>query len=296
MNRKHLISVMAGIGLATAPTAAFAGEGDATALHVEGVITISDCHAEDGQSNCTALSLLGQEIAGSNQEGPGSSGNTGYGGEDPSGNDGGSIYLFGSESNVNDDGSSNSRSSAASINIAGQVQVEVLRAQANSNGDAESDGVYINLAGQEFHILHAQSVGGEGSAAVAIIGGQEILGSGADGGLICPLDLNPLPAETNVVCASGRQAGVLDNTDIGGGVVTGEVVTANSRDGGDDTVTPSPEPEPAPQPEPPVGETPETPLARTGLDLLALLMAGAASIASGEAMRRRAAGSFVTIA
>lgn len=286
MNRKYLLTALAGFGLAVAPSAAFAGEGDATALHVEGVITISDCHAEDGQANCTALSVLGSEVAGSNQEGEGETGNTGIGGEDPSGSGGGHVFLFGSKSSVDGGGNSQSESAAVDVNVGGVVHVQVLRAQANSNGEAESDGVYLNIGGEEIHILHAHSDGEKGSAAAAILAGNEILGSGEDGGVMCPLPAGPV-AEADVICAAGKRAGVVDDASVVDGTVTGEVITANSRNAEDDTLTPSPEPEPEPAPGP-GDEGPEDPLTRTGGDLLELLMLGGLALVTGEALRRRA--------
>lgn len=292
MNRKHLTTVLAGIGLAVIPSAAFAGEGDATAVRVDGVITISDCHAQDGSSNCTALSVLGQDINGSSQDGEGSSEDALIGGEDPSGS-GSSLWLFRSRSNVDGSGNSQSDSSAVYLNIGGQVEVEVLRANANSNGDAESDGAYINIGGNEAHILHAQSTGGKGSAAAAILGGTGVLESGDDDGLICPLPLAPI-AEADVICASGRRAGVVDNISALDGNVTGDVITANSRDAAPAT------PEVPGVPTNPTGGEPRVdtppPLARTGADGLALLLSGLIAVGAGEALRRRNGGSFVSFA
>ncbi|MFT5223683.1 MAG: hypothetical protein ACI867_002007, partial [Glaciecola sp.] len=269
MSRKHLFTALTGLGLAIMPSAAFAGQGDATTVHVEGVITISDSHAENGQAGSTGLSLLGDQYAGSSQEGEGHSEDGYGGGEDGSGEG----WLLRSRSDVDGQGNSSTSAEALYLKLDGVAEVALLRSSANSDGDAESDGAYVNLGDGAFeaHILHAGSAGGEGNAAVAIINGNTVLGSEADGGIICPLALSPA-AEADVVCASGARAGVLDNIDAAGGAVTGEVVTANSRQPG-----PGAEPAPeSPAPEFPVvaSPAPQSPLARTGLEGRELLMLG----------------------
>ncbi len=286
MNRKKLTTLALTAGLTLMPTAALAGTGDATALHVEGVITVSDCHAEDGSANCTSLSLLGSEVEGTSQEGEGSNESALGGGEDPSGNDGGEVWLFRSRSEVDGEGNSESSSEAAYVSFAGVIEVSVLRAQANSNGDAESDAVVVGVGGEEIHVLHAQSEAGEGSSAVAVIGGEGIITDEDTGGQFCPADGSPI-GRADIICASGSTAGVIDNGELLDGNITGEVVTVNSRDEEGDDAAASPEPseeDPSAAGAPPADNTP---LARTGMSLLGLLIAGIGSTGLGELSRRR---------
>ncbi len=292
MNRNHLSTLVTATALTLVPATAWAGEGDATALHVDGVVTASDCHAEQGQSNCTGLSVLGSEVSGTNQEGEGES-------EDSLGStkdagvpeDAAEVTLFRNRSTVDGNGDSSSESDGVYVSLGGGAfEARVLHADADSNGDAHSDGVRLSGGGEEIHVLHAESKGGKGSSAVAQLFGTDVISDEDTGGVFCPLDANPILG-ADLICASGATAGVVDNGTVGDGTVTGEIVTVNSRDpqapnpeAPTDGVAPSPNPLPAPFP----------PLARTGADLFALLLAGGLTIAGGEYLRRR--GGFVSVA
>lgn len=263
------------------------GRGSATALEVEGVVTVSDCDASTGQAECTSLGVLGSEVSGTNQEGEGSS-ESALGCTTDLGipEDQLEACAFRSDSNVEGDGSSNSSSEGLYVNVGdGTVEASVLRAQASSNGDAESDGVVISLGGEEVHVLHAESSGGEGSAAVAVIGGEGVLTTEDTGGVLCPADVDPVVV-ADVVCASGSFAGISEFSGLDG-AAQGGVITVNAGDDQAGAEAPSPEDPAAPAPDPDDGDDA---LPFTGMNAMGLLAAGSVALGAGWAVRRRTAG------
>lgn len=292
MKPRHLSLLVTATALAALPaTAATAqpveGNGSATALDVEGVLTVSDCDASTGQAECTSLAVLGSEVSGTSQEGEGETEEAlvctdavGIPAEQLE------ACAFRSSSSVDGDGSSRSDSDGVHLNVGdGTVEASVLRAQASSNGDAESDGVWVSLGGEEIHVLHAESTGGEGSAAVAVVGGEGILTTEQTGGVLCPADVDPVVV-ADVVCASGSFAGITEFTALDG-TAGGGIVTVNSGSDASGEEEPAPSPDPLPD-DPEAAPSPgDDSLPFTGMNAMGLLAAGSLALGTGLAARRR---------
>jgi len=292
MKRRFLLSALTGLMLVTLPSAAMAQDGssaEATALGLEGILVISHSEAQDGSASSTGIEVLGSQVVGSSQEGEGTSQTALIDTADlgvPA--DAIRVAVAPSSSTVNGDGSSESHSDLVVVDLGdGMFRLEVLSADAASDGSAESDGVVLSSTqdptGEGIHVLHAEVAGGEGNTAVAVLGGTGVITDEQTGNAFCALDAVVVAADVVCVAATeggGIGAGVADDVTLAGTPV-GDVVTAGSNPSGAGAP-----PEVLPES---FDNEPNMPpsLPRTGIDALALLIMAAGAVTGGDQLRRR---------
>jgi hypothetical protein len=298
-------------------------QAEATALEVPGVITVGKTSGDssgDGDSSATALALGGQTVSGAEQSGSGEqSGELGGTGETPLGE----LSVAPYDTKVDDDGSTSSSASLAKATLIDEntLTVNVLGSDTSTSPDgahAHSDGARVTAGGDalDLHVLHAEAdSNGDSDSAVAVINGNGVITDEQTGGVFCPLDISPLIV-TNIVCASAQDSGgavgdVLDGSALAdnlqftgvkseaappaeetggneggdnggnnGGNEGGNNGGADNGGGNEGGVEGSHAPLPAPAPD-------EGTLPFTGSPILALFAGALASIGSGEALRRR---------
>lgn len=255
------------IVLATAPvmclpvTAAFAGsggtttittpapDGDASAVAAEisGILTIGKTHAHAGQSggsaSADALSVLGNQLSGGEQNGAGSKdGNLVGTGATPVGD----VEAAPWSAKVTGDGTSTQSQAEAALataDVAGAAKVWLLHSkssaswtQSASTSDSESDVAEVDLLDAlDVKVLHSEAHStGKSQSALLVVNGQGIVTSDDVDGM-CAIDADPL---LNLLCltatggpgAGGTTTSGADGAlaDVGGGALTGTVTGVSS--------------------------------------------------------------------
>lgn len=313
MHRRTQITIatFAVAALAASPAAAQTAddtysEAGATALEVDGVVTVSSTEAstqDDGSASATVIAVGDETVVGDSQEGPGEvQGEILTTGED---NEQGYLTIGGHEATVEED-RSHARTAVADGNLGGDegVTVTVLESRstaADEGSDAETTGAAIDLGGQlRVEVLHANtSSSGDGGSYVLGINDEQLFSSEqADGQ--CSIDADPLLQLLCLYAAAvegedgltGGTAGVLDVTGLDGNL-TGRAFDATATSGpadGGDGEAPAPAGDDGPAPAPDAGDdgepaAPAGTLPRTGGGLAAGLL-GLLAMGAGEGLRR----------
>lgn len=298
------------LALLAGPAVALAddSEAGATAVNVADQIILSETSAstqDDGSASATSIQLFGETVSGGTQEGTGETSGELVGTGD---NEQGELSVGSWQASVTDDGSTadsavvHGRLGDTSSDQYAEVRLLESHSRATSDGsESSTTGATVDLGGQLFlQLLHAQtSSGGDGSSALAIVN-DEGIGTSEQFEGQCEIPADPLihllclyadahSGDTEIPEGAGG-AGVADVVALDGNL-TGDLFQASAAPAEDDAqAAPGEDVSDGSTDDDGTNAAPSGALPRTGMDL-SLLAIGLSLLGTGtglERVRRRA--------